>query len=91
MKFKSLKKKAQESRNDMLIWYVACFVIVIFIVGVLHGFGIIGDISGHGSFIGGGEGITAATILIPEEDFNASINDTSNTSPQNISHSEEIK
>lgn len=64
---KSLFKKAQESRKDLLTWYLLCFMIVIVTVGGLYGFGIIGNISGNNPLIDSNK-ITAVAIAVPEED-----------------------
>ena len=74
-----MNKKAQQSRDDMFIWYISCVVIVFLIVGALYGFGVIGNYN-----IKGAEGneITAAAVAVPSENNNVSAltNDSYNSS-----------
>ena len=61
-----MDKKAQHSRDDLLVWYVACFAIVLITVFSLYGLGIVGNSTGHGSLIESNK-ITAAAIAVPVE------------------------
>ena len=61
-------KKAQESRNDMFVWYVVCFALVFITIGSLYGFGVIGNYNGPGSL--SENAFTSAAVTnteIPEE------------------------
>ena len=78
MKFKPLKKKAQESRNDLFISYILCLMIVVALVGALYGFGIIGSVPDSGSLIEGSK-ITAAAVTDMPKEVNEN-NDTDNIS-----------
>jgi len=53
-----MNKKAQTYRNDLLVWYIGSFVLVIVTVGALYSFGILGD----GGIIGSSTSITAAAV-----------------------------
>ena len=78
---KKLKKKAQESRNDMLIWYITCFIAVIAITGMLYSLGFIGKTSYHSSIVESNK-ITAAAVAVPEEppeDLSILLNNTDNS------------
>ena len=66
-----LKKKAQESRNDLLVWYVVCIAVVVISVGALYGFGIIGATGSHGPLIE--SKITAAAVVEEPKDDNTTL------------------
>ncbi|MBR9692198.1 hypothetical protein GOV06_05435 [Candidatus Woesearchaeota archaeon] len=74
-----LNKKAQQSRNDLAVWYAVCFVIVLVTVGALYGLGFIGNGFSHGSLIDSNK-ITAAAIAVPVEEAPVEqINDSDNS------------
>ena len=57
-----MHKKAQESRNDLLVWYVICFALVFIAVGSLYSFGIIGNYKEHSS----SNKFTSAAVTDPD-------------------------
>ncbi len=61
------QKKAQQSRNDLVVWYLASLIIVIVVVGSLYGFGVIGKGISHGALIDSNK-VTAAAIAVPVEE-----------------------
>ena len=79
---KSLFKKAQESRKDLLIWYVVCFVIVVAIVCCLCVSGIIGKTTKQDSLISApvvsdaSEEEPVVTINNTDENISSAINIT---------------
>ena len=74
-----MNKKAQDSRNDLLIWYISCFILVVFIIGGLYKFGIIGNVPNHSSLDDGNK-ISGAFIDISknEQEDNLEVNATDN-------------
>ena len=46
-----MEKKAQQSRNDLAMLYMASLLLIVIAIGALYSFGIIGQ-SSHGSLIG---------------------------------------
>jgi hypothetical protein len=71
-----MNKRAQEGRNDLIMLYGICIVIVLASVGLLYGLGFIGGYESRSSLIENNE-ITAAAVAVPIEDTEQ-INETSN-------------
>ena len=81
----NLNKKAQQSRNDLLGWYVASLMIVLVAVGSMYGLGIIGNYQENGHMIDSNK-ITAAAVAVPQENItsdNANISQPTNSSVAN--------
>ncbi|MBW2965598.1 hypothetical protein KY342_00675 [Candidatus Woesearchaeota archaeon] len=65
-----MNKKAQHSRNDMVVMYVICLVLVVLTIGTLYEIGILGDIRSSLGESKGGIITTAAVVDVPEEVVN---------------------
>ncbi|MBW2965596.1 hypothetical protein KY342_00665 [Candidatus Woesearchaeota archaeon] len=76
-----MDKKAQDSRNDLLIWYISCFILVVFVIGGLYRFGVIGNVPSRSSLADGNK-ISGAFIDVSknEQENNLEINKTDNHS-----------
>ncbi|MBW2996255.1 hypothetical protein KY332_03070 [Candidatus Woesearchaeota archaeon] len=79
-----MNKKAQEARNDLMMWYAVCFAIVFISLLSLYGLGIVGSGDEPGSLIGSNK-ITAAAVAVPvdEPDTNIKIVVDTNSSGEN--------
>ncbi|MBD3355189.1 hypothetical protein GF361_04355 [Candidatus Woesearchaeota archaeon] len=76
-----MNNKAQEARNDLVVWYVVCLVVVLVSVSALYGFGFLnGDVE-NGSLIEDNK-VTGAAVAVPVEKNNGlnNSNDISNNS-----------
>lgn len=62
-----MNNKAQQSRNDLVVWYVACLAVVLVTLGSLYGIGIIGNYEDHGSLLDSNK-VTTAAVAIPMEE-----------------------
>jgi len=61
-----MNTKAQESRNDLLILYLVCFVVVVSFVGGLYGFGMIGQTKSNSLSEVTGAAVAGPNQEIPE-------------------------
>ena len=61
-----MDKRAQEARNDLVVWYGVCFAVILGAVLLMYGLGFLGDNFESGSLIEDNK-ITAAAIAVPAD------------------------
>jgi len=81
-----INNKAQEARNDLLIWYVVCIVLVLVSVSALYGFGFITSGARRSSSLMDDNEITGAVTVQKQNESDFTENSKGENLTENITN-----